>query len=70
MKRYVITVGTVTYALKGRDLLRKAGKKAWVEKIVSNVKGNGCSFAIVIDGDLKSAEQILINNGIRILEIN
>jgi hypothetical protein len=70
MKRYVITVGTVTYALKGRDILRKAGKKAWVEKIISNGKSNGCSFAIITEGDLKSAEQILIKNGIRILEIN
>ena len=26
MKRYIITTGTVTYAIKGRDLLRRKGK--------------------------------------------
>ena len=70
MKRYVISVGTVTFALKGRELLRKAGKKAWVEKIASNGKSNGCGYAIVVEGDIKTAQQILKSNGIKILEIN
>ncbi len=70
MTRYLITVGTVTHALKGRDVLRKSGKKAWVEKSSSGGKNTGCSYAIVTEGDIASAEQILLNNGIRILEIN
>lgn len=70
MTRYVITVGTVTYALKGRDSLRKAGKKAWVEKVSANGKNKGCGFAIVTEGDIESAVGILKSNGIRILEIN
>ena len=30
MKRYIIATGTVTYAIKGRDLLRKKGFKVKV----------------------------------------
>ncbi len=68
MKRYAITTGTVTYALKGRDILRKKGKKAWVERLNSG-RSNGCGYAVVTDGDIETAEQILRDNGIRILEI-
>lgn len=70
MKRYVITTGTVTYALKGREVLRKSGRKAWVERITSGKTNAGCGYSIVTEGDIETAEQLLRNNGIRILEIN
>ena len=69
MKRYAITTGTVTYALKGRDILRKKGKKAWVERFTSS-KNNGCGYAVITEGDIDTAEQILRENGIRVLEIS
>ena len=36
MKRYVIATGTVTYAIKGRDLLRKKGFKVNLYKVVTD----------------------------------
>ena len=36
MKGYLITTGTVTYALKGRDILRKKGFKASVDRTSTN----------------------------------
>lgn len=70
MKRYAITTGTVTYALKSRELLRKKGRKAWVERITSGKGSSGCGFAVITEGDIESAEQLLRKNGIKILEIN
>ena len=67
MKRYVITTGTITYALKGKDLLRK---KANVERITSGAGSAGCGYSIIVEGDLKTAEGILRNAAIKILEIN
>ena len=69
MKRYVIATGTVTYAIKGRDILRKKGFKVKIERITGS-KSLGGGYAIVLEGDIIAAEEILRNNGIKILEIS
>ncbi len=68
MKRYVIQTGTVTYAIKGRDLLRKKGFKVKIERITAG-KNYGCGYAIVLDGGLEEAEKTLRENGVKILDI-
>ena len=68
MKRYLIMTGTVTYAIKGRDLLRKNGYKANIER-VSGEKALGCGYAILLDGEIEKAEELLRRNNVKILEI-
>lgn len=68
MKRYKVATGTVTYAIKGKDLLRKKGYKASIER-KSGEKTQGCGYAIIIEGDIKKAVEILKENEIKILEI-
>lgn len=68
MKRYIISTGTVTYAIKGRDILRRKGYKAGIERI-SGTKNSGCGYSIILNGDLPSAEKILRENGVKILDI-
>lgn len=68
MKRYKVATGTVTYAIKGRDLLRKKGFKATIER-KSGENVQGCGYAIIFDGDKNTAIEILKNNGIKILDI-
>ncbi len=69
MKRYVISTGTVTYAIKGRDVLRKKGFKVKIERITGK-EALGCGYAIILDGDIKNAEQLLRDGGVKILEIS
>lgn len=69
MKKYVITTGTVTYAIKGRDLLRKKGYNVKIERIASGAS-SGCGYSIVLNGELPEAERLLREAGIKILEIN
>lgn len=68
MKRYIVATGTVTYAIKGRDLLRKKGYKANIER-KSGEKVQGCGYAIIFEGDIGAAELLLRQAGIKILEI-
>ena len=70
MKGYLITTGTVTYALKGRDILRKKGFKASVDKTSTNENNLGCGYSIKIYGDINNAERILRSNGVKILKIS
>lgn len=68
MKRYVIATGTVTYALKGREILRKNGFSVKIERITGD-KTLGCGYVLIISGDVLRAEKILKENGIKILKI-
>ena len=70
MKRYAITTGTVTYAIKGRDLLRKNGFKTKIERRTTELSSAGCGYSVVFEGDLQKAEKLLNEAGVKILKIN
>ncbi len=68
MKGYIIATGTVTHAIKGRDVLRRNGFKARVEKSSSPTPKTGCGYSIVLEnGDIEKAEKILREQGVKIL---
>lgn len=69
MKGYSIVTGSITYALKGRDILRKKGLKATVGRVTPTANSSGCGYAIFIEGDIRTALEILKKAGIKILEI-
>ncbi len=68
MKRFIIATGTVTYALKGRDLLRNNGFSVKIERITGDTT-LGCGYVLKLDGDITKAEEILKNGGVKILKI-
>ena len=68
MQRHVISVTSITYAIKGRDLLRKQGVKAFVER-KTNAYGNaGCGYVIVAEGNREKIIKTLKLSGIKISE--
>ena len=70
MQRHIISVSSITYAIKGRDLLRKQGIKAYIER-KTNQNGNaGCGYVIVAEGNRQKITGALMNSGDKILEIN
>lgn len=69
MIRYLISTGTVTFAIKGRDVLRKHGINARVEKTASGKGNAGCGYAIAAVGNIDLIEKLLKENGIKILDI-
>ena len=70
MQRHIISVSSITYAIKGRDFLRKKGIKAYVERKTTDSGSIGCGYVIVATGNLKIIIETLKNIGIKILEIN
>ncbi len=67
MKRQaIISIGSVTYAMKAKDLLmNKYGIRAIVEKNSLSRKTAGCSYGLYIKGNIEEAHKILIANGIK-----
>ena len=54
----MIVTPSVTYALKGRDALRRAGFGATVRRR-SRQNGGDCGYGIVTSGEIKKVEQVL-----------
>ncbi len=70
MQRHIISVSSITYAIKGRDLLRKQGFRAYIER-KTNANGNtGCGYVIIADGNREKITNALMNSGVKILQIS
>jgi hypothetical protein len=68
LKYEPILVSSITYAIKGRDLLRSMGMKAYIERSKGQLEHGGCGYQIYVDGDFLRAKQILRDHHVRILD--
>lgn len=68
--KHMIVTGTITYAIRGRDILRKNGFKASVERNSRGLGRLGCGYGIVVEGDIERAEEILRNHSVKMIEVN
>lgn len=66
MGKPVILVSSVTYAMKGRDLLFRRGIRAFVERIPPSSQ-SGCGYGIYVPQGVEEAEDVLRENHIKIL---
>ena len=69
MKKTEIMIGTVTLALKGRDILRDNGFKAHIERKSYNIGKYGCGYSVVVTEEAERAVSILKENGIKVLNV-
>lgn len=70
MNKYIISTGTITYAIKGRDLLRQKGFTAHIERRTTGLSSMGCGYNIILKGNLDAARSLLVDAGIKILNID
>ena len=65
MKKITVTVGTVTYAIKLRKLLLRAGIRSKLVKVNNKKTEGGCTHGVELDEiDFYNAVVIMKNNGI------
>lgn len=65
MNNIIVTVGTITYAIKLRKLLSRGGVSSKLVKIVNNNGSIGCTHGVEIcESDLLTAVFILKENKI------
>ncbi|MBQ0083798.1 MAG: DUF3343 domain-containing protein [Clostridiales bacterium] len=68
MEKYSIATGTVTAAIRGRDLLRNNGIKAYIERSSAPDK-IGCGYTVVAQGNLQTIKELLEKSGIKIHDV-
>lgn len=66
-KNFYVT-GTVTYAAKGREILRRNGIKAYSQRSFSPDK-IGCGYGIVAVGDVQNILSILAKADVKVLDV-
>lgn len=65
MNTAILTVGSVTYAIKARKLLLRSGIRSKLVKVNENKTARGCSHGIEIEeGNFYDVVAILRENGI------
>jgi len=67
MAKQLFMVSSITYAMKGRDLLRAKGYKAYIERTPGQLDKLGCGYSIYVNGDIKIAGQILKEGNVKII---
>ena len=66
MGKPLIVVSSVTYAMKGRDLLFRHGIRGYVERI-PKTGDSGCGYGIYVPQGADAAARIVRENHIRVL---
>ncbi len=66
MSKKGIKVGSVTYAMKGRDLLQKNGYKAYLTRNPHPENDEGCGYVIYVNNPDGKCFEVLKRNNIKI----
>ncbi len=61
----VISIGSVTYAMKAKDILKQYGIKSVVEKISHYKKNMGCAYGLYVHGNIENAHELLLREGVK-----
>ena len=68
MEKPLITVSSVTYAMKGQRILASFGIKAGISRSSRRVPEKSCSYTLSVPQDkLGEAIKILKNNGVKVI---
>ena len=70
MGTHLILVSSITYAIKGRDLLRSQGYKAYIEKTPGKLDTNGCGYSIVVNDDPAKLMPLLTRADVKVLGVS
>lgn len=69
MKKVIIKVGSVTYAMKAKNILQQYGMRAKVIKMVSTKKNEGCGYSVSVENPKQNVAELLRREGITVSEM-
>ena len=69
MSKPVLLVNSVTFAVKGQELLKKHGIPSRIIRNADFKAVGSCGYGIMPFGDLQTARNILAHGGVRVLRV-
>ena len=67
MKKELILLPSVTYAMKAKNILDRHDVRAYIQRTPKNTGIRSCGYCLFVPGRVDEAEKILRANGVRIL---
>lgn len=67
MEKQLLMFPSITYAIKGRDLLKTKGISSYLERTPMDLKVNSCGYSLSIPKNIDKAIEILRNHNIKFL---
>lgn len=67
MGKQLIMVKSITYAMKGREILTDNGIKSYIERTPKRSKAYSCGYCLYVPENTDKAEEILQNAGIKVV---
>ncbi len=67
MEKPLIMVSSVTYAMKGKQILNNAGIRCEIERTPKRDMTTGCGYSLYVPKNTDEAEKILKENNIKII---
>ncbi|MCR4563096.1 MAG: DUF3343 domain-containing protein [Clostridiales bacterium] len=65
---YSLAVGSVTNALRGKEVLEKNGMNVKINRYSGNKK-LGCGYVIIVSGEAERCKSLLNSAGIKVLDV-
>lgn len=69
MGKPLILVSSITYAMKGKDLLMNHGISSYLQRIPRAQLQGGCGYGLYVPRNMDRAESILREAGIKVLGV-
>ncbi len=70
MANYMIHVGSITNAMRGKSLLEKSGVRTYVHRASNPPDGDGCGYSLLVTDNPSHAQTILKRGGVRVVRIS
>ncbi len=67
MDRTLLILNSITYAMKGRDILRAKKIKAEIKRVSKRETLHGCGYGLLIYGNAERAKEILRDTHIKVM---
>lgn len=67
MKKELILVPSVTYAMKAKSILDQYNIRSFIQRTPKNTEIKSCGYCLFVPNEADKAEQLLRKKGVRIL---
>lgn len=68
MGRPMIAIGSITFAMKGQEILKRSGIRSSVERVYRNNGGKGCGYGLLVPKRTDEAVVMLQQAGIPVTD--
>lgn len=69
MANHYIHVGSITNAMRGKNLLEEQGIRTYLHRSTRPLETDGCGYSLLVTDSVNRAVQILKNQGVRVIRV-